>query len=90
MQRVNRIEPSGDSLAEARERVEELMKKRESEEYNFDSRLQEAVKEVREGHQEARKVIEDSTSDAFNEFHRMRNRVYIDCRNCGVNRVPQS
>lgn len=53
MQKVTNVESSKNSLAEARERVNKLMEKRNGEEFNFDERLQRAKEEIWEKEQEA-------------------------------------
>lgn len=53
MQKVSKVEPSTNTLDEARERITKLMQKQSGKEYDFDSRLQEACKEVREAEQKA-------------------------------------
>lgn len=53
MQKVNEVEPSANTLDEAKERITKLMQKQSGKEYDFDARLQEACKEVREAEQKA-------------------------------------
>lgn len=53
MQKVNKVEPSANTLDEARERITKLMQKQSGKEYDFDARLQEACEEVREAEQKA-------------------------------------
>lgn len=55
MQKVNEVEPSANTLEEAKERVTQLMKKRNGKEYDFDARLEKACEEVRKAEQKAYK-----------------------------------
>lgn len=57
-QKVGKVEASSNTLAQARERVTKLMSKRDSEEFNFDERLEQAVQEVRK---EEQKALEENT-----------------------------
>ena len=52
-QKVGKVESSSNTLAQARERVAKLMNKRDSEEYDFDERLEQAKKEIWEEEQKA-------------------------------------
>ena len=53
MQKVNKVEPSANTLDEAREKITKLMQKQSGKEYDFDARLQEACEEVRKAEQKA-------------------------------------
>ena len=58
MIKVNSVEASSNSLAEAKERAEAmLIRNNESKEYDFNARLQDAIVQVWERNQEAREKI---------------------------------
>lgn len=80
MVKVNSVEASSNSLAEAKERTEAmLIRNNESKEYNFDERLQEAITQVWQRNQKAREKITETKKVAKEELDYIRN-----CHDCGV------
>lgn len=68
MIKVNSVEASENSLAEAQKRIAKLMEKRNGKEYDFNERLQDACTEVWARNQEAREKIAETRKVAEEEL----------------------
>lgn len=68
MIKVNSVEASENSLAEAKERIYKMMEKNRGKEFDFNERLQEACTEVWERNQEAREKIAETRKVAEEEL----------------------
>lgn len=80
MIKVNSVEASENSLAEAKERIYKMMEKRNGKEYDFNARLQDACKEVWERNQEAREKVTEAKKMAEEELDFIRASI-IRCNN---------
>ena len=69
---MNKTEASGDTLAEARDKVTILMNKNKERRFDFDARLQDAITEVWNRNQEAREKIEEAKEMATDELTAIR------------------
>lgn len=69
---VKQIHPDGDVLEEARERINHLMRKGKSKEYDFAERLENAKQEVCKKQQKAREEIEIAYETGVEELIHIR------------------
>lgn len=76
--RVNKTEASKNTLAEARERMNNMMLKHEERSYDFDAELQRAKEEVRQEAKEAYANNRRQTVFAYNELYCLRRNIGAD------------
>lgn len=78
MQKVSKVEPSTNTLDEARERITKLMQKQSGKEYDFDAELQRAKEEIRQEAKEAYAHNRRQTILAYNELYCLRRNLGVD------------
>lgn len=76
--RVNKTEASKNTLAEARERMNNMMSKHEERSYDFDAELQRAKEEIRKEAKEAYANNRRQTILAYNELYCLRRNLGVD------------